>query len=131
MPSKNLVILIGHLGRDPETKYLPNGTAVCNFNLATSEQWIGKDGAKEERTEWHRVVAWGKLAEICNQYLQKGTLTYVEGKLQTRIWTDKEGNKRYTTEIGAQAVLALNKRREIEEEVFPLPQSGQNDDIPF
>jgi len=102
--SVNKVIVLGRLGQDPELKYTPSGAAVCNFTLATSESWQGKDGQKQERTEWHRVVVWGKLAELCNQYLAKGRQAFVEGRLQTRSWDDKDGNKRYTTEINATTV---------------------------
>lgn len=103
--SVNKVIILGRLGQDPELKYTPSGAAVCNFSLATSESWNDKaTGQKQERTEWHRVVVWGKLAELCNQYLSKGRQAFVEGKLQTRSWEDKDGNKRYTTEIAASTV---------------------------
>ena len=103
----NKVILIGRLGGDPEVRYTTNGGAVANFNLATNESWTDKSGQKQERTEWHRVVIWGKMAELCGQYLSKGRQAYVEGRLQTREWNDKEGNKRYTTEIVAQSVQFL------------------------
>lgn len=103
--SVNKVILLGRLGQDPELKYTPNGAGVCNFSLATSESWTDKNsGQKQERTEWHRIVVWGKLAELCNQYLAKGRQAFVEGRLQTRSWEDKDGNKRYTTEINANTV---------------------------
>jgi single-strand DNA-binding protein len=103
--SVNKVILLGRLGQDPELKHTPSGAAVCNFSLATSESWNDKNsGQKQERTEWHRVVVWGKLAELCNQYLAKGRQAFVEGRLQTRSWDDKQGQKRYTTEINATTV---------------------------
>lgn len=102
--SVNKVILLGRLGQDPELKYTPSGAAVCNFSLATTESWNDKSGQKQERTEWHRIVVWGKLAELCNQYLAKGRQAFVEGRLQTRSWDDKDGNKRYTTEINATTV---------------------------
>lgn len=103
--SVNKVILLGRLGQDPELKYTPSGASVCNFSLATSESWNDKSsGQKQERTEWHRVVVWGKLAELCNQYLSKGRQAFVEGRLQTRSWEDQNGNKRYTTEINATTV---------------------------
>lgn len=103
--SVNKVIILGRLGQDPEIKYTPSGAAVCNFSLATSETWNDKNsGQKQERTEWHRIVVWGKLAELCNQYLSKGRQAFVEGKLQTRAWDDKNGQKRYTTEINATTV---------------------------
>ena len=102
--SVNKVILLGRLGQDPELKYTPSGMAVCNFSLATSETWQDKSGQKQEKTEWHRVVVWGKLAELCNQYLTKGRQAFVEGKLQTRSWEAKDGQKKYTTEITATTV---------------------------
>ncbi len=105
--SVNKVILVGRLGQDPELKYTPSSMAVCNFTLATSESWNDKSGQKQERTEWHRVVVWGKLAELCGQYLAKGRQAYIEGALQTRSWDDKDGNKRYTTEINARTVQFL------------------------
>ncbi len=105
--SVNKVLLIGNLGSDPEVKYTANGTAVANFNIATNDNWTSKDGKKEERTEWHRIVVWSKLAEICGEYLAKGRTVYVEGRLQTREWNDKEGNKRHTTEIVAQTIQFL------------------------
>ena len=100
MASVNKVILVGHLGKDPETRYAPSGDAICNVTLATSETWKDKGtGEKREATEWHRVVFFGKLAEIAGQYLRKGSQVYVEGSLRTRKWQDKDGNDRYTTEI--------------------------------
>ncbi len=102
--SVNKVIILGRLGQDPELKYTPGGMAVCNFTVATSESWADKAGQKQERTEWHRVVVWGKLAELCNQYLAKGRQVFLEGSLQTRSWDDKNGQKRYTTEINARTV---------------------------
>lgn len=105
--SINKVMLIGRLGQDPELKYTPSGAAVCNFSLATTESWADKNGQKQERTEWHRVVVWGKLAELCNQYLAKGRQAFVEGSLQTRSWDGKDGTKRYTTEINAKSVQFL------------------------
>jgi single-strand DNA-binding protein len=105
--SVNKVLLIGRLGNNPEIRYTNTGTAVANFNLATSESWNDKTGQKQERTEWHRVVVWGKLAELCEKYLAKGRQCFVEGRLQTRSWDDKDGNKRYTTEIVANVVQFL------------------------
>jgi single-strand DNA-binding protein len=102
--SVNKVILLGRLGQDPELKYTPGGAAVCNFSMATTEAWTDKSGQKQEKTEWHRIVVWGKLAELCNQYLAKGRQAFVEGRLQTRSWDDKDGSKRYTTEILANTV---------------------------
>ncbi len=100
--SVNKVILVGRLGRDPELKYTASGTPFCRFSLATDDVWNDKgSGERQERTEWHSIVAWDRLAEICNQYLTKGKLVYIEGSLQTREWDDQEGNKRKTTEIRA------------------------------
>jgi single-strand DNA-binding protein len=107
MSGVNKVILIGRLGQDPEVRYTPSGQAVANFTMATSENWTGKDGQKQERTEWHRIVVWGRLAELCKDYLRKGRQVYIDGKLQTRSWDDKEGKKRYTTEIVANTVQFL------------------------
>jgi single-strand DNA-binding protein len=96
----NKVILVGNLGRDPEVRYTQDGRAICNFTMATTENWRDKNtGEKRDRTEWHRVVVFGKLAEICGEYLSKGRQVYIEGKLQTRKWQDKEGVERYTTEV--------------------------------
>lgn len=105
--SVNKVILIGRLGNNPEVRFTPGGAAVGNFNVATNESWAGKDGQKQERTEWHRVVVWGKLAQLCGEYLAKGRQVYLEGRLQTRQWQDKEGQTRYTTEVIAQTVQFL------------------------
>lgn len=105
--SVNKVILLGNLGANPELKYLPSGQAVCEIRLATSQTYKDKNDQKQERTEWHRVVAWGKTAENCGKYLQKGRQIYLEGRLQTRSWDDKDGNKRYTTEIVADQVVFL------------------------
>lgn len=104
----NKVILIGNLGADPEMKYTAGGTAICKFRLATTEVFKDRDGNQQERTEWHRVVAWAKLAEICGQYLSKGKQVYVEGSLRTSSWDDQDGNKRYTTEINARDVQFLS-----------------------
>lgn len=106
----NKVILIGNLGADPEVRFTPGGQAVANFRIATSESWNDKNGQKQERTEWHRIVVWGKLAELCGEYLKKGRQCYVEGRLQTREWTDKENRKNYTTEVVASAVTFLGGR---------------------
>ena len=110
--SVNEVRLLGRLGQDPELKYTPGGPAVCNFTLATSKSWTDKSGKKQEKTEWHRIVVWGKLAELCNMYLSKGRQAYAEGELQTRSWDDKQGNKRYTTEINAKEVQFLDSKNE-------------------
>lgn len=107
----NKVILIGNLGRDPEVRYAPSGQAVANVTIATSESWKDKNtGEKQERTEWHRIVFFGRLAEIAGEYLKKGSQIYVEGRLQTRKWQDKEGNDRYTTEIVANEMQMLGSR---------------------
>jgi single-strand DNA-binding protein len=106
----NKVILIGNLGADPEVRFTPGGQAVANFRIATSESWNDKNGQKQERTEWHRIVVWGKLAELCGEYLKKGRQCYVEGRLQTREWTDKENRKNYTTEVVATGVTFLGGR---------------------
>ena len=105
--SVNKVILLGRLGQNPELKHIPSGQGVCTFPIATSEAWTDKSGQKQEKTEWHRIVVWGKLAELCNQYLSKGRQVFVEGKLQTRSWDDKNGGKRYSTEILANTVQFL------------------------
>ena len=108
----NKVILIGNLGSDPEVKYTPNGAPVANFSLATNESWNDKDGQRQERTEWHRLVLWSKLAEIAGQYLKKGAKIYVEGRLQTRSWDDQSGQKRYMTEIVVNDMQMLDSRGE-------------------
>lgn len=109
----NKAILIGHLGRDPEMRYLPDGRAVANFSIATSEQWKDKaTGERRERTEWHRIVAFDRLGEICGEYLAKGRQVYIEGRIQTREWEDRDGNKRYTTEIVAMTMQMLGSSRD-------------------
>lgn len=110
MAGVNKAILVGNLGRDPELRHTPNGQAVVNFTLATSESWTDKSGERQERTEWHRIVVWGRQAEMCAQYLSKGRTVYVEGRIQTREWEDKEGAKRYTTEINASNVNFIGPR---------------------
>jgi single-strand DNA-binding protein len=108
MKSVNKVILIGRLGRDPELKYTGTGTPFCRFSIATDDSWTDKaSGERQERTEWHNVVVWDRLAEICNEYLKKGRLVYIEGSLQTREWDDQEGNKRKTTEVRARDMVLL------------------------
>ncbi|MFP7755696.1 single-stranded DNA-binding protein [Thermodesulfobacteriota bacterium B35] len=106
----NKVILIGNLGRDPELRYTQNGTPVASLRVATSRKWKGQDGQMQEQTEWHSVVAWSRLAELCNEYLSKGSKVYVEGRLQTRKWQDQNGNDRYTTEVVAQDIQFLSPR---------------------
>lgn len=135
----NKVILIGNLGKDPEVRYTPSGVTVATFSVATTDEWKDKEtGEKQERTEWHRVVAWRRLGEICGEYLRKGSPVYVEGKLQTRAWEDRDGNKRYTTEIVAQNMQMLgsaNKggKAEAFDPGFPIeePITVPEDDIPF
>ena len=147
MASVNRVILIGNLGRDPELRYTAGGQPVASFSVATNERWNDREGKTQERTEWHRIVVWGKQAENCANYLQKGRTVYIEGRLQTREWEDKEGQKRQTTEVVAQTVQFLDKREgpprgaagsggpgapsgSREPEPGPAP-SGGSDDIPF
>lgn len=149
--SVNKAIIIGHLGRDPEVRYLPNGDAVSNFSVATTERW--KDKASQEQkeaTEWHRVSVFGKLAEIAGEYLKKGSMVYVEGRLQTRKWKDKQDVERYTTEIRADTIRFLNRVEGGDEESTPAAKpasegkkpaskpkpgpsilSDMDDDIPF
>jgi single-strand DNA-binding protein len=110
MASVNKVILVGNLGKDPEVRFMPNGEAVCNFSIATTDSWKDKSGAKQERTEWHNIVMYRKLAEIAGEYLKKGRPVYVEGRLQTRKWQTKEGQDRYTTEIIADQMQMLGGR---------------------
>jgi single-strand DNA-binding protein len=107
MGSVNKVILVGNLGRDAELRYTPGGAAVATLNMATTEVWNDKAGAKQEKTEWHRVIFWGKVAESLTEYLTKGKQVYIEGRLQTRQWDDKDGNKRYTTEIRGDKIVLL------------------------
>jgi single-strand DNA-binding protein len=108
----NKVILVGHLGADPDMRYTPSGQGVCELRLATSESWNDKNGQRQERTEWHRIVVWGKRAEICSKYLAKGRQVFVEGRIQTRTYDDKDGNKRYITEIIANDVQFLGGGRD-------------------
>jgi len=103
----NKVILVGNLGADPDMRYTPSGQGVCELRIATSESWNDKNGQRQERTEWHRIVVWGKRAEVCSKYLSKGRQVYVEGRIQTRTYDDKDGNKRYITEIIAADVQFL------------------------
>ncbi len=108
MAGVNKVIIVGRLGKDPEVRYTPNGQAVANFTVATSENWTDKtSGQKQEKTEWHRIVVWGRLAELCRDYLKKGRQVYIDGRLQTRSWDDRDGTKKYTTEIIANTVQFL------------------------
>ena len=142
MSGVNKVILIGNLGADPEVRYTQGGQAVCNFRIATSESWTDKSGAKQEKTEWHKIIAWGKLGEICGEHLRKGRQCYVEGRLQTSKWTDKEGAEHYKTEIVAGTVQFLGGaaagKRDAGDEPPPgeqdrpvHPNSSGDDDVPF
>ncbi len=111
MAGVNKAIIVGNLGGDVELRFTPSGKAVANFNVATSESWTDKDGSRKEQTEWHRIVVWGKTAELCGEYLRKGRQVYLEGRIQTRDWKDKDGNKRFTTEIIASQVTFLGGGR--------------------
>jgi single-strand DNA-binding protein len=110
MASVNKVILVGNLGRDPEMRYMPSGDALASFSIATTDSWKDKNGQKQERTEWHRISMFGKQAEIAGEYLKKGSSVYIEGRLQTRKWQDKEGNERQTTEVVADRMQMLGGR---------------------
>lgn len=131
----NKVILIGRLGADPEIRYTPSGRAVANFRIATDEVWRDREGQLQERTEWHNIVMWGRQAEICNEFLRKGSHVYVEGRLQTREWEGQDGIKRRTTEIVAQRMQILDRRvAEPEEEAPLIPEEeglGEEDELPF
>jgi single-strand DNA-binding protein len=147
MASVNKVILIGNLGKDPEIRTTPQGTSLARFSLATTSTWKDASGAKQERTEWHDIVAWEKLAQICGEYLHKGKMVYVEGSLQTRSWEDQNGQKRYKTEVKASNVVMLSKRedgragvsnassaaREVADTPEPATAGGgaYDDDVPF
>lgn len=136
--SANKVILVGHVGAKPDIRYTNNGSAVANFNLATNEMWTDSDGNRQERTDWHRIVAWRQLAELCEQYVDKGSLIYIEGKLQTRNWEDRNGVKRYTTEVVADTLTMLGgrgdftpKREKEEKDEMPPEPEEEIDDLPF
>jgi single-strand DNA-binding protein len=140
MVGVNKVILIGNLGANPEVKYLNNGTTVANFRIATTENRVNKTGEKTSLTEWHRIVAFGRLAEICGEYLNKGKQVYIEGRLRTRSWEDKDGNRRWTTEIVATQMQMLGAAPGAPAEApdsgkdFDLDQEvphGPDDDVPF
>lgn len=145
MRGVNKAILIGNLGRDPEVRYTASGQAVANFPLATTEVSSSKDGNKQEYTEWHRIVAWGRWAEICGEYLAKGKSVYIEGSLRTRSWEDKEGNKRWTTEVVVRYMQILSPAGEKSEAASPdknieefadnfkfdEESANTDDDIPF
>ncbi len=130
MASVNKVILVGNLGKDPEVRYMPSGDAITNITMATTDSWKDKNGEKQEKTEWHRVAFFGKLAEIAGEYLKKGSQVYVEGRLQTRKWQDKEGQDRYTTEIIADRMQMLGSRSgggnyEVQDEA-PMGSGGRD-----
>ena len=149
MASVNKVILIGNLGKDPELRYTPSGQPVATFSLATTERWNDRNGQRQDRTEWHTVVAWGKLGELVNQYLKKGRSAYIEGRITTRSWDDKDGNKRYKTEIVASQVQFLGASTgssgsapdsgmdqsvsdyDMRSGPAPEPMNVQDDDLPF
>lgn len=126
----NKVMIIGHLGRDPEMRYTPSGRPVTTFSVATTRSWTSSDGEKHEETEWFNVVAWGSLAEICNQYLHKGQQVYIEGRLQTRRWEDNEGNKHFTTELVAKEMIMLGDRREVSG-ISTETRMEDEEDFPF
>jgi len=127
----NRVYLIGRLGADPEVRYTPDSTMVVNFRIATDESYKNRSGEKVSKTEWHRIVVWGKLAEIYGNYLGKGALVFIEGKLQTRTWDDKEGNKRSVTEILASGMKMLESRRSQGGDDSRDPEPLPDDDVPF
>ncbi len=136
----NKVILIGRLGKDPDVRHLEGGSTVANFTLATSETYKDKAGNRQELTEWHNIVVWRRQAEIAEQYLHKGSLIYLEGRLRTRSWEDKDGNKRYTTEVEAQTFKMLDRKSDQEPASAPPPpeperkdviEENPDDDLPF
>lgn len=135
--SVNKVILIGRLGRDPELKYTASGTAYCRFSIATDDVWNDRNsGERQERTEWHNIVAWEKLAEICGQYLAKGRMVYIEGSIQSRQWDDQEGNKRTSFEIRARDMVLLGgpgegQKKAAPQTAGPVDAPVSDDDIPF
>jgi single-strand DNA-binding protein len=133
MRGVNKVTILGHLGKDPEVRHMPNGKAVANFSIATSEQWKDKtSGERKEKTEWHNIVMFDRLAEIAGEYLTKGAPVYIEGKLQTRKWQDKEGKDRYTTEIVANELQMLGgKSDRPQQSKAEKPEAAPADDVPF
>ena len=142
MSGVNKVIVIGRLGADPEVKTVSGGNTVARLSVATSENWTDREGKKQERTEWHRVVVWGKLAELCGKYLTKGRQAYIEGRLQTRSWEDQQGQKKYTTEIVANTVQFLGGGQNASassgqgddfgaQDFGPEPSFDSSDEIPF
>lgn len=141
MSGVNKVILVGRLGADPEVKTVSSGQTVCRLSVATSENWTDRDGQRQERTEWHRIVVWGRMAEVCGQHLSKGRQLYLEGRLQTRSWEDQQGQKKYTTEIVASTVQFLggNDRSQSQsmgggmgaQDFGPEPSFDSSEEIPF
>jgi len=131
--SVNKVVLVGHLGGDPETRFMPSGAAVTNFNMATNESWKDTNGELQDKTEWHRCVMFGKSAELAGELLKKGQLVYMEGKLQTRNWEDKDGIKRYTTEVVCDMFTMLGRKMDTDssQEETPTSNSEEEDDLPF
>jgi len=129
----NKAIILGNLGKYPETRHFQDGTAVCNFSVATSETWKDQQGQQQEKTEWHNISAFGKLAEICGQYLRKGSKVYIEGKIQTRKWQDRDGNDRYSTEIRADQVQFLDRKPDGEKpadwDVYGTRHKEPNDEV--
>ena len=140
MASVNKAILIGNLGKDPELRYTPSGQAVASFSIATTRKWRDNEGQSQEQTEWHNIIVWGKQAENANEYLQKGRSVYIEGRIQNRSYEDKDGNKRYISEVVAQTVQYLgskgdqsntNKRSQQQPSDTPPEVSSDDDDLPF
>lgn len=131
MAGVNKVILIGNLGKDPEVRYLDSGVAVANFSLATTENYKNKEGERVSQTEWHNVVLWRGLAEVAEKWLKKGSLVYIEGKIRTRKWDDKEGNTRYSTEILGDNMTMLGGKPSSEEATVTTQESDSKDDLPF
>ena len=139
MASVNKVILLGNLGADPELRFTSGGQAVCDMRIATTSRYKGKDGGQQEDTQWHRIVVWGKQAETAKEYLQKGSPVYIEGRIQTRSYDDKDGNKRWITEIVGQRMQFLGRAPENSNSSQPAPPpeteapplSGEDDDLPF
>jgi single-strand DNA-binding protein len=143
MSGVNKVIIVGRLGADPEVKTISSGQTVCRLSVATSENWTDRDGQKQERTEWHRVVVWGRMAEVCGQHLSKGRQVYLEGRLQTRSWEDQQGQKKYTTEIVANTVQFLGGGERTQssggysdmgmgaQDFGPEPSFDSSEEIPF
>jgi single-strand DNA-binding protein len=139
--SVNKIVLVGHLGADPESRFTPSGVAVSTFNMATNESWKNKEGEYEDRTEWHRIVLYGKAAETASEYMKKGQLAYVEGRIRTRSWEDKDGMTRYTTEVLGDRFTMLGRKSENKSTAAPAEADasagggggggGDDDDLPF